>query len=160
MNSCYVGSTQAFCRHCFIYTTILWRRYNYPYFAGEETDSEGLNDLPKTILPLGQKSPWEQATLASRLVALFSQYATTQGSLECWEGSKSLAVSKMFILLSSCLCKGFQSIPAPQGFTPGRKEFVIVNNYLFLLTFFVLLPSLPLKDQKSLPKVSSSFRWQ
>lgn len=102
----------------------------YPYFKDGEIDSEILYDLHKSKLTCF----W--------CPGCWPFPHTMQQHRRVW------TVSKMFVLFSFCLCKGFQLI------TSGRKEFVIVNKCLFLLTVLVLLPH---PGQQVFCRVSISF---
>lgn len=110
----------------FIHKTILRGRYDYPCFAVEVLDSEGLNNLAKTILLLRAEVTLRTGHFIFKAGGPFPTTCNNTGEsgMLRWS-SKSMAVSEMFVLLSSCLCKGFQYIPAPEKFTPGERSLLL-----------------------------------
>lgn len=124
-----------------------------------EKDSEGLNDAQgypalKCRCHPENRSFWFQGWWP------FSHNIQHRGVWNAEIVSKSMTGSEMFILLSSSLqiCDSVRNVYLTQFLLmqrisvhscsrityPWGKAFVIVNNYLFLLTFFVPLPPLPL----------------
>lgn len=135
--------------------TILRVRYSYSCSEDEEADSEGLNDLPKSIWLLSAEVTLRTGHFGSRLVAPFPQYATTRG---VWNAEMVFQIydSVWNVYLARLLLMQRISVHSCSRIIyPWGKESVIVNNYLFLLTFFV-----PLLYQEGFCKLGSSFRLQ
>lgn len=101
-------------------------RYSHPYFAIKESDSEGLNNLAKAILLLRAKVILRAGHFVFKAGGPFPTMCSNTGEsgMLRWP-SKSMAVSEMFVLLSSYLCKGFQFIPALENFTPGERSLLL-----------------------------------
>lgn len=110
----------------FIHTTILRGRYHHPYFAVEESDSEGLNNLAKATVLIRAQVILRTGHFVFKAGGPFPTMCgnTGESGMLRWP-SRSMAVSEMFVLLSSCLCKGFQFIPAPENFTPGERSLLL-----------------------------------
>lgn len=104
-----------------IQTIILIKRYNYPYFAGEEKNSEGLNDLPKSILLLSAEITLRTGHFGFKAGGPFPQFATAQGSLECRDGLPNLWQCLKYLSYSAlAYAKNFNSFLLHHNLSLGK----------------------------------------
>lgn len=97
----------------FICTVILRDNCDYPYFADKETDL-GTKWFAQGYLALRADVTLRTGHFGFEAGGPFPTIYNTGEPGMLRESSRSMAVSEMFILLASCLCKGFQCIPAPE----------------------------------------------